>query len=332
MLYNRMTTIDKIADVLSHIMVKIKLKQKLNDLSLNVHAEDFFLEVFNFVYGLKYKNANTGNSNEAFIDLIDVTNEMFIQVTTTTDAGKIKNSFKILDDSKYNNYSVYIYYLLEKPNTSSKIKKLIQEKYNIENLSKHQLDMGDLLKSITSLSEGKIEELYNKHFKNIDEAYTDEMSLQNVIEALIIDFKNRTIPFDADFITINTTEKLLLNNISSRVHREITSGFDYCLLISDLPPEISSDLKELTIEKCYRPILIDYLRKIIPYDSLKTMTMADVHGVAKNNNIDFNRVIYDLKDALNKRIYRDTSDLNCDKAIWCIISYYFEICFIGVKE
>ncbi|NMD52694.1 SMEK domain-containing protein [Shewanella sp. DNRA4] len=333
MLYNRINLIDKISDVLSHIVVKTKLKQKLNDLSLNVHSEDFFLEVFNYVFSANYVNTNIGNSNEAYIDLVDHKLKKFIQVTTNTDAGKIKNSFKILNEDKYKDYSVYIYYLIDKPATSKKVVELIKEKYGIENLKEYQLDMGDLLKSITALPESKIKILYERYFRDVDETYTDEIVLQNVIELLIKDFKQKRIPHDADFVTTELDDKMQLNRLTVRVKREIIQGLDYSDLISELEPAILNDLTELTIQQCYRPLLINTLRGFnCSLSILNNMSVLELHDYSKSYNVDYSYLINNLKQSLNSRIHNDSADLNSDAAILSIISFYFELCEVGVKS
>lgn len=333
MIYDRITLIDKISNVLSHIVVKTKIKQRLNDLSLNVHSEDFFLEVFNYVYNANYINTNIGNSNEAYIDLVDHKSKKFIQVTTSTDADKIKNSFKVLKEEKYKDYSVDIYYLTDKPATAQKTVAYIKSNYGVENLKEHQFDMGDLLKSITALTEDKIKEVYIKYFKSVEEAYTDEIVLQNVIEVLVIDFKHKIIPFDANFLSLSMEEKLKLNLISGRIEREVISGLDYADLISELGPEILNDLAELTIQQCYKSLLFDTLRGLrCPLGILKNMSVLELHEYSKSYDIDFNYLINNLKLSLNSRIYKNSADLNSDKAIWSIISYFFELCEVGVKQ
>ncbi|EPW6436001.1 TPA: SMEK domain-containing protein [Vibrio parahaemolyticus] len=333
MIYDREKSIQLISDTLSHVICNIKLRQKLNDLSLNIHAEDFFTEIFNYVYNASYVNANINTNNEAYIDLVDHQSQKFVQVTTTTSADKIKNSFKILSDPQYRGYSLDIYYLIEKPNPNKKTVTFIKDTYQIDNVKNHLLDFGDLLKDITSLPEVKIIELYKRHFTRVKEAYTDEIALQNVIEMLVAERKQRDIPLDADFTTIEFNEKISLNNIVNRIERKLTDGLDYADLISDLEVEVLSDLRYLTINQCYRDTLIAALRgKRVSYESIKLATIEDLHGIAVSKDVDFNEVMNNLRKDLNSKIYADNSDFNCDQAIWSILAYFFEICFLGVKE
>ncbi|NOI79268.1 SMEK domain-containing protein [Vibrio tubiashii] len=333
MIYDREESIQLISNTLAHVICNIKLRQKLNDLSLNIHAEDFFTEVFNYVYSANYQNANSNNSNEAYIDLVDHKKQSFVQITTTTSADKIKNSFKIKADPQYKNYTLDIYYLLEKPTPNKTTVTFIKSTYGISNVKNHLLDFGDLLRDISSLSEEKIIELYKLHFTRVKEAYTDEIALQNVIETLVAERKHRYIPLDADFTTIEFEDKIELNNICERLERKLKEGLDYSDLISNLEVSTLSDLRQLTIEQCYREALIQKLRGMrVDYESLKTATTEDLHGIAVSKNVDFNVIIYGLTKDLNSKIYDQSEDFNCDQAIWSILAYFFHICFLGVKE
>lgn len=333
MIYDRERSIQQISDTLSHVICNIKLRQKLNDLSLNIHAEDFFTEVFNYVYQADYVNANLNNSNEAYIDLVDHTSQKLIQITTTTSSEKIKNSFKALAEAKYSGYSLHIYYLLEKPKPNKTTIEFIEKTYKIRNLKENLLDFGNLLKDITNLPEKRVIELYKIHFARVKEAYTDEIALQNVIEALVAESKHRDIPIDADYTTIDFNEKIKLNNVCSRIERNLTNGLDYADLISDLDVGALTDLRHLTINECYRDSLIETLRASrISYEVLKSATIEDLHGFAVSNKVDFNTAINHLRKRLNSKIYDGSTDFNCDQAIWSVLSYFFEICFLGVKE
>lgn len=85
----RIEIINKISRTLSILMCDMKLQQSMNIYALNIHAEDFYCNVFNFLYlGKNFNNANSASSNEAYIDLVDHKSKHMIQVTTST--GKEK--------------------------------------------------------------------------------------------------------------------------------------------------------------------------------------------------------------------------------------------------
>jgi len=122
---------DYIRDRLSFIESKVKndTKQKLYD--INKTAEDIFMYLLNDVYGWQLVNANDIKPNFPAIDLIDTTNEIVIQVTSSMDDAKVVSTIekfaKFADDSykdgaykQYADYDLKMFYIKEKPDKFSK--------------------------------------------------------------------------------------------------------------------------------------------------------------------------------------------------------------------
>jgi len=122
---------DYIRDRLSFIESKVKndTKQKLYD--INKTAEDIFMHLLNDVYGWQLVNANDIKPNFPAIDLIDTTNEIVIQVTSSMDDSKVVSTIekfaKFADDTykdgaykQYADYDLKMFYIKEKPNKFSK--------------------------------------------------------------------------------------------------------------------------------------------------------------------------------------------------------------------
>ena len=119
-----------------------------NDLGLfdiNKIVEDVYMHILNDVYGLDLKNANLLKENFPAVDLIDVNNEVVIQVTSTTDSAKLKNTtekFKKLTD--YSTYDLKIFYIRNKP----KFQNATLEKYGIK--ESDLLGIKDILEQVQS--------------------------------------------------------------------------------------------------------------------------------------------------------------------------------------
>ena len=83
----REKAVNNISRVLAITRYDIEQRQLLNDLGLNIHGENYFRDVFNYVYeGVHYENDNFNSMNSSCIDLIDKKNKVALQITTTRTA------------------------------------------------------------------------------------------------------------------------------------------------------------------------------------------------------------------------------------------------------
>jgi hypothetical protein len=103
---------DYIRDKLSYIESKVKndTKQKLYD--INKTAEDIFMHILNDVYGWQLVNANNIKPDFPAIDLIDITNKIAIQVTSSINDIKVTSTLEKFgkfanDDYKNGEYKTY---------------------------------------------------------------------------------------------------------------------------------------------------------------------------------------------------------------------------------
>lgn len=121
MISKRKSAFDTISRVFAIIKLDIEHHQAINDQSLNIQGEDYFKDIFNFVYDCKFINANFGKTNVAYIDLIDIAKKKIVQITTTRSKDKIAHSLKALQQKKYQGYELSIYYLLSKQQSYNKL-------------------------------------------------------------------------------------------------------------------------------------------------------------------------------------------------------------------
>lgn len=332
MLYDRKETIDQISRTLSILMCDVMLHQSMNDFSINIHAEDFFKDILNKVRKANFVNANSSGKNEAYIDLVDHDSKIVMQVTSTTTKHKIDNSFKILKNPNYKGYTLEILYLLEKP-SDFKPKSIAEFKnnYGIVDIHSHLKDSSDLLNEIKAMDGIRLGELYHQYFSDIEERYTDEITLQ-IIFALLLKAQssNREI-YNDDLGSIDTDDKIELNNLNTRVASHINLGLDYTLAISNFDDQSQiGELRNLVVDGYYADVLRKSLRKYAQANKLQSMKVAELHALATENKICFNKVLFSLKETIESAIIK--VDFNSQSVSWIIIAYFFEICDVGVKE
>lgn len=109
---NRSDLIKGITYYLAHLCKQVELLNSLNLQDDNVHAENFFRDFLNLALGYDLKNINIVNKNARAVDLGDEVERIAIQVTSTSDLGKIKHTHdgfvKGGLDSKYDRLVVLI--------------------------------------------------------------------------------------------------------------------------------------------------------------------------------------------------------------------------------
>lgn len=80
------------------------MRDKLNILDLNLHSENFYLNFFNQLFNWQLQNMNVIKQNAEAIDLIDNTNHIIIQVSSTATKTKIESALS-KNLSLYTGYS-----------------------------------------------------------------------------------------------------------------------------------------------------------------------------------------------------------------------------------
>lgn len=326
----------KISRTLSIMMCDIKLHQSMNMFSININAEDFFCNVFNFLYpGKNFRNANSAKSNEAYIDLIDDHSKHLIQITTSTNKVKIDNSLKVFEQSNknYNQYEFEIYYLLEKPSgLKEKTIKSYEDKYGIVDINDHLNDSTDLLNDIKVLADDRLEKIYKDHFRDINEKYTDEIALQIVFDALIKSKKVDTNNYESDFNNEDLDDKIEINSLNNKVANELHKGSEASLTIYELPDsQALSNLKDLVVNQFYAKIIKSALQDAgVKPKLLAGKKIKELHNYAKSLEVCFNKILGALCHRIEKETFK--ADYQATSMAWIIIAYFFEECDIGRKK
>jgi len=328
MIDKRQEAFNSISRILAITRYDIKQRQLINEYGLNIHGENYFRDVFNFVYDKNYENENFNSQNNSCIDLVDKTKKEALQITTTRTKEKIDNTFKALKLTKYKDYSIKIFYLLYKSKPNKETIEEYKNNYNVD-LNNCIFDYTDLIKNIESLETSKLIELNNKYFKNNTEKYTDEIVLNLVFKHLIKNFTIKKPNYDDDFGTIDTNDKIKLNNLNSRIESEVNKGLDYISLVNN-EDNILDDLRKFVVDDLYKQILFDLLLSKVSKIELESKTLAGLSDLCQIHKIDFNKIISNLHTSLESKI--DIKDFNSMSISWIIISFFFEICDIGLKK
>ena len=89
---NRSRYFNYIEEKLAVLAYRINQRGKLNILDLNTYSENFYAELLNIVFNFKLVNMNAMIQNVEGIDLIDDTNKIIVQVSSTSTKQKIESS------------------------------------------------------------------------------------------------------------------------------------------------------------------------------------------------------------------------------------------------
>ena len=129
-------------------IVKARSKRGLTD--LNRDCETFIKNVLNRAYGYELANLNDSEFNTAAIDLADEAAKLSVQVTATSDVGKIKKTIeKFIKHELYKKYdTLVILMLVDKKNYRAKFETAGKLAFDP---SKHVWDMDDVIAKIEKL-------------------------------------------------------------------------------------------------------------------------------------------------------------------------------------
>lgn len=310
---------------------EIEQRQYIGDYSLNIHGEYFFRDIFNYLYDKNFENANIGNMNEASVDLIDRSNKIAYQITTTRSKEKIENTLRALKEPQYSGYTFKIYYLLDKSKPNSQTVAELQTKYGL-NILNHIFDYTDLIRDINNLDTAKLMAFNEMYFQSIEEKYTDQIALDLVIKHLIQNHSKVHKSYDDDFGSIDTDEKILLNGLNSRISTYINTALDYRDLMNSIENEgnLLSNLRELIVNDLYKNILHTQLQTKVAKAVYENSSLLELHDLAKQYALDFNKIINLLHQTIEHSI--EIKDYNSTYVSWIIIAFFFEICDVGMKQ
>jgi len=335
MIEERKIAFDNISRTLAITRYDIEQHQLVNDQSLNIHGENWFRDIFNFIYSTNFfvnANIETKTGNASAVDLIDKDKKLAYQITTTRTKEKVDNTLKKVKTTEFKDYTLKIFFLLEKSKFNQDTKQYFKDNYSI-NIDDYLIDYTDLLKKIEALETDRLIELNKKLFIKSAEKYTDNITLSLIFKHLMKERKNVIVDYmDDDFGTVDTNAKLSLNKINDKISAEIKRSLDYRVILDDFcnVDNLLTDLKSYIIDDIYRNILLEKLKQKVSEKELVDKKTSELQDIAIVHTIDFNKLISKLHREIENNI--EIIDFNSMNIAWIIIAYFFELCDVGVDE
>ncbi len=149
-----------IEERLNHLALRILSRGRLNILDFHGHAENFYQNFLNEVYGWKVQNANDNKQNIEAIDLIDSTNNFVIQVSSTATKQKIESS---LSKDSMKNYKGYTFKFISIAKDADDLRKdKFKNPYEIDfTPSTDIIDKNSILSTIRGLQIDDLKRIYD---------------------------------------------------------------------------------------------------------------------------------------------------------------------------
>ena len=182
---NRQAYLNFIEEKLSLLAVRIEMRGGLNILDLHLHSEDFYLHLFNLIFGWELQNLNAEKKNAAGIDLVDTTNKIIAQVSATATKQKIESALT-KNLSSYKGYT-FIFISISK-NASNLRTKIFSNPHHLEFLpDKDIFDIPSLLRIISEMDidqQRGVYEFLKKELKSEPDPEKIESNLTTIIKIL----------------------------------------------------------------------------------------------------------------------------------------------------
>ena len=198
---------------LSTLCTRIELRGKLNILDFHLHAEDFYLNFLNVLFGLSLKNMNEVTQNAEGIDLIDDVNKLVLQVSSTASKSKVESALS----KNLQPYTSYRFNFVSISKDASDLRK--QSFANPHKLTfspKDDIhDIKSILGHILHLSIDKQRIVYEFLKKELHPDEDKPLIETNLAEVINILAKENfvTIQSTASPITFDIDKKLTFNNL-----------------------------------------------------------------------------------------------------------------------
>jgi hypothetical protein len=156
-----------------HVLARrIETRGKLNMLDIHLHSENFYLHLFNLLYGFKLENLNSKTQNVEAIDLIDHTNKIIIQVSATCTKQKVESA---LEKPILKNYKTYSFKFISISKDATELRKKTFN--NPESLAFNPTsDIYDIASVLNDISSKKADE-QNKIYKFIKNELGGEIDI-----------------------------------------------------------------------------------------------------------------------------------------------------------
>lgn len=213
---NRSSYFNLCVQKLSTLCTQIELRGKLNILDFHIHAEDFYLNFLNVLFGFSLINMNQVTQNAEGIDLIDTVNKLVLQVSST--ASKVKVESALSKDLKA--YKDYRFKFVSISKDASELRKqAYANPHGLAFVPKEDIyDIKSILNYIQHQQIDKQRIIYD-FLKNELQPDGDrlpvETNLASVINILANENFSNTLNTIISPIPFNVDEKLTFNNLKA---------------------------------------------------------------------------------------------------------------------
>lgn len=291
---NRAIYFDYIQSKLTALASDLEVRGKLNLLNLHLHSEDFYLHLYNLIFGWELQNLNTVNQNAAAIDLVDKKNKIAVQVSSTATKRKIESAL-IKDLSAYSGYS-FKFVSISKDAAELRSKTFHNPHGLTFDPAADIFDINLLLKTINALKIERQKEVYDfikNELKTEPDPLKMDSNLTTIIDILSKENWNQSppsyqsVPFEIEKkIEFNQLDKAKTLIIDYNIHcyriDKIYTDFDKqganksLSVLNGIRDAYLSIESSSTPDQCFFLIIKNVSQKIIASANFKAMPIEEL--------------------------------------------------------
>lgn len=308
---NKQKEKNNLIELLSTWVTSIKLHNKNGNYDINKHSEIISMKILNVIYDLELTHLEKKLSNHPGIDLGDKTNKIAFQITSRTDADKIRKDLRTCVEREYNKiYSNGINFFILTDNDTE-----IKFGHNNPNKISSSFDKNKNIITITDISK-KIISLCDEDYKKftaIVQVLNEELGKNNTIIHNTSIEKKSVAPIinfsfeNKGYFQISDSDaqiELFLRKISRRYEKDIDPLFEVNITeeeglakkYKELEQD-SNDIKKQT-EALNIEEILDSIGKIKSEIKLKIKQLIIIKISIGYNHYSFNTFVSALKDII----------------------------------
>lgn len=290
----------------------VKTLGKINLHDDNIHAEYFFRDFLNKLYGWNLGDANDEKKNEPGIDLKDEERTLMVQVSSTASVQKVKDSFAKASKVKYKGYRFYFLFLVGSASELRGKKFTVPDEF-VFDAGTDILDIDSLIARMMSEpfeTKRELYELAQDHLAVLTQPRKDPQALSNVVKVLAEEMQGGDVSVGS--VPFVIPEKIRLNRLDG-IKNSITEHAEYTEMLKRIYETSES------LGKFVRLTIHSSLQKV--YESNKDK-MAPVELYHYISDIALGKVL----QSANR-----PTDMTIESMEWCvdvIVADAFEACKI----
>lgn len=204
----------------------VKTLGKINLHDDNIHAEYFFRDFLNKLYGWNLVDANDEKKNEPGIDLKDEERTLMVQVSSTASVQKVKDSFAKASKVKYKGYRFYFLFLVGSASELRGKKFTVPDEFVFDACT-DILDIDSLIARMMSEpfeTKRELYELAQVHLAVLTQPRKDPQALSSVVKVLAEEMQGGDVSVGS--VPFVIPEKIRLNRLDG-IKNSITEHAEY---------------------------------------------------------------------------------------------------------